>query len=138
VVVVLLPICILGVFIFKEAVSIYALFSSSGAGGFSFEKGIEEIEFAVQSIIPGFSLDVGAYIQQFANFIAQNLGSIFAGTASTIFLFFITLMGTFYFFRDGKEFTKFLVQLSPLIDAQDEKILKRLSGAIRSVALGTV
>lgn len=136
VIIVVIPLVILGSLIFKEALSVYSLFSSGTQ--LSIERQITDFEQAVRTVLPGFSIEVTAYIQQFANFIAENIGSIFAGTASTIFLFFIALIASFYFFRDGKEFTKYLVQLSPLPDDQDEKIIQRLANAIRSVALGTV
>lgn len=134
--VVIIPLAVLGSFIFREALSIYTLFNNSSQ--FQFETAVTDIERVVQTIIPNFSLDVAGYIQQLANFIAQNIGSIFAGTASTVFLFFIAMIAAFYFFRDGRTFTTYLIQASPLPDDQDEKIIKRLGRAIRSVALGTV
>lgn len=135
-VVVILPLVLLGSFLLKEALSVYSLFNNGTQ--FGFEQTVSDIQSFVQVLIPSFQLDIAAYIQQFANFIAHNIGSIFAGTASTVFLFFIALIASFYFFRDGRDFTKFLVQMSPLPDDQDEKIIKRLANAIRSVALGTV
>ncbi len=77
-------------------------------------------------------------VQQTARFIVDHLVSLFAGTASTIFLFFIALFACYYFFKDGKYFTTYLIKLSPLKDVDDQLILTRLALAVRSVALGTV
>jgi predicted PurR-regulated permease PerM len=134
--VVIVPIALLGSLLLREAASIYSLFSSSEQ--FSLERSLADLEQFIQTFIPAFTLDITSYVQQFANFVAEHVTSIFAGTATTLFLFFISLIAIFYFFRDGQAFTKFLVQISPLPDAQDEKILKRLAVAIRSVAIGTV
>ncbi|MEZ4200094.1 MAG: AI-2E family transporter [Candidatus Paceibacterota bacterium] len=41
-------------------------------------------------------------------------------------------------FRDGREFTKLLIKISPLPDDEDTLILKRMATAVRSVATGTV
>lgn len=46
------------------------------------------------------------------------------------------MIGAFYFFRDGRAFTKRLVTISPLPDSEDELILARLAQAVRSVATG--
>ena len=99
---------------------------------------MSKIESFVQSFIPSFSLNTANVIQQTASFIANHIVGIFADTASTLFQFFIALIASFYFFRDGKFFTSYLVKLSPLNDESDLLVLKRLGTAVRSVALGTV
>jgi predicted PurR-regulated permease PerM len=134
--VVVAPLGVLASFILKEALSIYSLANSSS--NISFIDILTKVEVFIQNFIPGFSLDVANVIQQTASFIANHLVGIFADTASTLLMFFIALIAAYYFFRDGKYFTSYLVQLSPLKDANDELILKRLATAVRSVALGTV
>lgn len=136
VVIVIIPLVILGFFIFREATSIYRLFGPGSAA--SLEQALIGIERFVQGYVPGFTLDISGYVQQAAEFITSHISVIFTGTASTIFMFFIALIATFYFFRDGKTFTKYLVEVSPLSDAEDVVILKRLARSVRSVALGTV
>lgn len=136
VLVVLTPLIILATFIFREALSIYALVNSSGH--VSFIDFLSTIENFIKSFIPSFSLNTVNVVQQTATFIANHLMSVFTNTASTLFLFFIALIGSFFFFRDGKIFTKYLVQLSPLTDENDAFILRRLATAVRSVALGSI
>ena len=135
-IVIIVPLILLLVLILKEANSIYQIFSSSDH--ISFIDSLTRLEQFIQIIIPGFSVDIAAIAQQTASFVASHLVSLFAGTASTLFLFFIALIASYYFFKDGKQFTKYLIQLSPLKDADDVRILSRLAVAIRSVALGTV
>ena len=136
VVLVFLPLVILSSFILREALSVYALFDS--AKHLSFIDSLNTIERTVQTIIPNFNVNVAAIAQQTTGFIAEHLVSIFAGTASTLFLTFITLISVYYFFRDGKYFTEYLIRLSPLKDSDDKLILARLATAVRSVAFGTV
>lgn len=135
-IIVVIPFAFLGSVLLREAVSIYTLFSANEQ--FSLEQSLSDLEAFVQTYVPAFTLDIASYVQQFANFVAEHVTVIFAGTATTIFLFFIALIATFYFFRDGRTFTRFLIKISPLPDDQDEKILKRLATAVRSVAIGTV
>jgi len=136
IVIVILPLGLMGSLLLRETVSLYTMFNTSSYE--SFTAILNSGESMVKTFIPEFSLDVGAVVSQIANFIASHLLSIFAGTASTILYFFLTLIATFYFFRDGKLFTNYLVKLSPLKDGQDMLIISRLARAIRSVALGTV
>ncbi len=131
-----LPLTFLGSLILHEAVSIYEI--SNTTGNSSVVDTISKLETFVQNFIPSFSIDITEIVRQAASYVADNLVNIFAGTASTIFLLFISLMALFYFFRDGKYFTSFLIQLSPLKDSDDSQILRRLAVAVRSVALGTV
>lgn len=133
--VVVIPFFFLSSALVKEAVSVYNLLSNDQN---VWQVKISELEHALQTFAPTLEINTSGYLQQAASFVTSRLGSIFAGTASTVFLFFIAMIGTFYFFRDGKEFTKQLIAISPLPDGQDETILRRLALAIRSVATGTV
>ena len=134
--VIVAPSVVLGLLLFREASSIYRLFNNNSA--FSLTQTLSDIELFVQRFIPEFSMDVASYVQHAAEFVTSNIATIFTGTASTIFMFFIALIATFYFFRDGKMFTKYLVQISPLPDSEDNIILERLARSVRSVAVGVV
>lgn len=130
------PLAVITSLIFREALSVYAIINSSDR--ISFIQSVGNIEALVQKVIPNFTLDMAEVIQQSANFVVTHFVGFFTATASTLLLFFISLIATFYFFRDGKIFMKYLIQLSPLRDSYDMQILSRLAVAVRSVALGTV
>jgi predicted PurR-regulated permease PerM len=134
-IIVILPVLLLSSMILRETIAIYNLL---GRTDFSFADSLDHLETALQPYAPGLELNLTEYLRQGAQWLASHLGAIFAGTASTIFLFFISIIASFYFFRDGKAFTKRLIQISPLPDSQDELILSRLSRAVRSVATGTI
>ncbi len=119
----------------NEAVSIYNL---ANTGEVVFADSLKNFEDIIEKYAPGVEINSLEFIKQATGWLAGNVGAIFAGTASTVFLFFIAMIGSFYLFRDGKEFTKQLVIISPLPDDQDELILRRLAKAVRSVAMGTV
>lgn len=96
------------------------------------------IETRIQAFAPDFQIDINEQIKQTAQWLTGSLGAIFKGTISTIFIFFIALIGSFYFFRDGREFLQVLINASPLPNREDTAILNRLARAIRAVATGTV
>ncbi len=135
IVIVFVPIFFLASSLVNEALSVYSQTNAKVSG---FEQSIASIEHTVQLYIPGFSLNADEYAKQGAGWLAEHVGAIFASTASTIFLFFIAMIGSFYLFRDGQRFTRQLVAISPLPQAQDELILHRLAVAVRSVATGTL
>lgn len=133
--IVIIPLFFITSALVNEAVSVYKIVNSEQIG---FEGSLYSFESTVKKFLPGFELNITAYVKQSASWLASNLGAIFAGTASTIFLFFIAIIGSFYLFRDGRILIRELVRISPLPDSQDELIVKRLGRAVRSVATGTV
>lgn len=135
VVIFILPLFFITSLLVNEALDVYHVASNEQIG---VEESLQHIEENLGVFLPGFELNVTEYLKQAATWMAGNLGAIFAGTASTIFLFFIAMIGSFYFFRDGQRFTHQLIRISPLPDDQDALILKRLAVAIRSVATGTI
>lgn len=134
-VIVITPLFFVTSVLVNEAVTIYKAVSAEQLG---FEDSLNNVEAYLQLYLPGFDLDVTEYLRQSAAWLASHLGAIFAGTASTLFLFFIAIIGSFYLFRDGHTFTKSLVRISPLPDSQDDVIMKRMAIAVRSVATGTI
>lgn len=134
-VMIVLPLLWLTSILVSEAVSIYRILSH---GQYSLADSLYELEEFAATVIPSLQLDLTSYLRQGAQWAAGNLGAVFAGTASTIFAFFIAIIGCFYFFRDGRRFTKFLVKVSPLSDREDDLILRRMSAAVRGVATGSV
>lgn len=133
---VVVPFSLLASLILKEALSIYTLVNNDAS--FSLIESVAQLERFVQHIVPTFTIDVPGMIAQTASFVVTHFVGVFTATASTIFLFFIALIAAFYFFRDGRYFTEYLVRLSPLRDSYDERIIGRLAVAVRSVAVGTV
>lgn len=129
------PLMLIASALVNEAVAVYRLISAEQIG---FVDSLTDFERVVQAYIPGFELNITEYLKQAAAFLADNLGAIFAGTASTLFMFFIAMIGTYYLFKDGKAFTKRLVIISPLPDDQDDVILERMAQSLRSVLTGKV
>ncbi|OGG65954.1 hypothetical protein A2Z56_03150, partial [Candidatus Kaiserbacteria bacterium RIFCSPHIGHO2_12_45_16] len=136
VVIIILPLIFISSLFVKELVSFY---QTLGAGQeLTIEKYVLNFESVVQNYIPSFDLNITEQIRQGAEWLVRNIGAIFAGTVSTVFIILISLIGSFYFFRDGREFLKIAVKISPLPDKDDEVIFGRLAVAVRTVATGVV
>jgi predicted PurR-regulated permease PerM len=133
---IVLPLAFISSVFVREMVSFYQ--SLSMGQELPIERYITDLEQTIQAYAPGFTIDLTDQIRQSAEWLIGNLGSIFAGTVSTIFIVLIALIGSFYFFRDGREFLKILIKVSPLPDKDDTVILSRMATAVRSVATGVL
>jgi predicted PurR-regulated permease PerM len=133
---VVLPLIFISSVFVRELVSFYQ--NIDVGQEFTLEKQLTNIELKIQYYLPDFKLNLTDQLRQSAEWLVTNLGKIFAGTISTVFIIFISLIGSFYFFRDGREFLKILIKVSPLPDKDDQVIISRLAQAIRSVSTGVL
>jgi len=133
--IVILPILFISSLVVGEVVSFYKDLDS---GSLSIQDNFTLLESTIQTVIPGFQIDLAEQFKISVQWLTGNLGAIFAGTVSTIFVFFISLIGSFYFFRDGKEMLQIVIKASPLPDNEDKIIFERMARAVRSVATGTL
>lgn len=134
--VVVLPIVLISSILVREVVSFYQVLNSGEE--LSVDRYLASAETLIQTYIPGFELNLTEQLIAGAEWFTRNIGAIFAGTVSTVFIFIISLVGSFYFFRDGKEFMQVIIKMSPLPDKEDAIIFARIAQAVRSVVTGTV
>lgn len=132
---VVIPIFLISSLVVSEVVSFYQDIDN---GKISLDENFLVLESTIQSYIPNFELNLAEQIKNSAQWLTGNIGAIFAGTISTIFVFIIALIGSFYFFRDGEEMLSMVIKASPLPDNEDEIIFQRMANAVRTVATGTV
>lgn len=140
-VLIVLPLTILGILLFEESIDLYTKISEStdipALDAFAFKA-----ENFVQRFIPGFSLeivtffDVRQYADQVLGWAVDNFGSVFSSVFRAVLLFFIFILGLFYFFRDGTRFMEAAKTLSPLINTYDDKIFNKVGLAVNSVIKG--
>lgn len=135
IVIIVIPVFFVSSVVISEVLSFYRALNTDSLLMLEY---VADLELTIQGFLPGFELNLTEQIRQGAQWFAGNLGAIFAGAASTLFLFLIAIIGIFYSFRDGKRLTKWLVRVSPLPDEEDEAILARLGLAVRSVVTGVI
>ncbi len=84
------------------------------------------------------TLNVTEYIQRALEWVFSHLDTFFSGVTKVLVGLFITFFTLFYFLRDGKSFKQQVINLSPLVDTDDEMIFKRLEQAVYSVVVGSL
>ena len=133
---VIIPIFFISSIFARELISFYQTLSVGQE--LTVDHYLNNFEDILQIYVPELQLNLTEQLRDSAEWIVRNIGVIFAGTITTIFMVVISLIGSFYFFKDGREFLRILIKISPLPDREDEIILSRLAKATRSVATGVV
>jgi predicted PurR-regulated permease PerM len=127
---VVVPFAVLGTQIFHEATALYDADFSRDAS--SVIKSLEQ--FFPASMVR--SIDLTQYARGGLGWLLQHLGLIFGNIARALIGVFIFLVALYYLFKDGDQFKKQLIALSPLQDIHDELIVNKLTLAMNAVIRG--
>ncbi len=93
------------------------------------------------NIYPSVSFDsfsVTDYLQQGLEWAFGHVDTLFTGLGKVLLGIFVTFFALFYFLRDGKEFKKQIIAVSPLLDRDDEHIFQKLERAVYSIVGGSL
>lgn len=93
------------------------------------------------SLYPDYSFDsfnITTILKKGLEWAFANLDSIFTGVTKTVFSGFIMLLALFYFLRDGRELKRQIIAISPLGDADDEKIMRKMQRTIYAIFAGSI
>lgn len=69
-------------------------------------------------------------------FLANQSSDLFAAVFNSVFQFFLLLLVTYYFFKDGDAILAQVRKLLPLRSDQEDRILRRITDVIRATMLG--
>ncbi len=98
---------------------------------------IESINTSIRNYLPaGLDFDLKAQLVSLFGTLASNVKNIFTATLATVFSFLLVILTLFYFLKDGSEWRKSLMVLSPLADSDDQKIITKMSSSINAVMKG--
>ncbi len=128
-----IPLFFVGSSVFVQSQEMYNSITANGGTS----PYIAHISESLSEILPqGISLDTTKYIDDIASFLSGSATKIFTATITSVFAFLLVLLSLFYFLKDGKQWRDMLVDLSPLPDEYDQKILSKLSRAVNGVMKG--
>jgi len=133
IVVLCLPLFGIGSVVFNQSQNLYhSVVNNGNVGPF-----MSSIGNRINQILPnGVSFDINEKVSSFISFLTNNIANIFSATVSALLSFVLLLLTIFYFLKDGEEWRKTLLQLSPLSNINDQKILHRLAQTINGVIKG--
>lgn len=128
-----IPFFFVGSSVFKQSQEMYSSITSNGGT----TPYIAHISESLSEVLPqGIHIDVANRIDDLASFLSGSASKIFTSTVTTLFSFLLVLLSLFYFLKDGKQWRDMLVDLSPLPDEYDQKILSKLARAVNGVMKG--
>jgi len=133
IIVLCIPLLGIGAIVFNQSQDLYSSVVSSG----NISSFISLIGDKINELLPnGISFDINEGILSFISFLKNNIANIFSTTASLLFSFVLLLLAIFYFLKDGENWKKTLLQLSPLSSVADEKIINKLTQTVNGVIKG--
>ncbi|MEK7641500.1 MAG: AI-2E family transporter [Patescibacteria group bacterium] len=92
-------------------------------------------------LYPAYSFDsfnITTILQRALEWLFANLDVVFGGVSKIALSVFIMCLALFYFLRDGRELKRQIISLSPLGDADDERIFGKLEQTIYSIFAGSI
>ncbi len=135
-IVIMVPIALIIREVSIESYTFYTDIRDGGPGSFTVL--VEHVIKPIQKVFPEFNIDIATYAKAFSDSLISNAQGIFSSTASIALAIFIAIFGLFYMLRDGREFKKTIIELSPLTDAYDRDIIEKIERAVNSVVHGSL
>lgn len=138
IVIVFLPLGYFGARISGEATTLYSSLTSSGRFDFgaALNSFLQTNFSGVQ--LPAVTVDFNAFMSQGLKWLLQNLVPLFSGVAQVFFGAFLSLIGLFYFLRDGESLGKWVLGLVPLERQYATRIMHEMGTVASSVVRGTL
>lgn len=127
------PLLSIGVLVFKQSESVYHIVVNNTDSGTL----LDSVGNSINKFLPnGVVFDAQEKASSFISYVSSNIASIFSATIYTFFSFILILLIIFNFLKDGKKWKKEVLELSPLDDKDDEKIISRLVQSVNAVLKG--
>ncbi|MDE2019064.1 MAG: AI-2E family transporter [Patescibacteria group bacterium] len=135
--VIFLPLALFGVRIVGEATNLYSSLTGSSSGSQSaLAKVLSTVFPNLQGSTASATLDNAA--RQVLSWFIQNLGSLFSGLAQLFFTALVSLIGLFYFLKEGDALRAWVMDHTPLSRQNTEQVLGEIELVIKSVFEGTL
>lgn len=134
-IIILGPVALIVTQIFNEAQNLYASVQSDT---FDLNTSTAALQSKLQEYFPHLNIDIRAYIESALSWLLQNAGNAFSSAALAVLNLALSAIGLYYWFKDGEVVKKAMLQLSPLPDQYDTKIIDKLSVSVRSIIRGTI
>lgn len=136
--IVFVPLGFFSIRIFGEATALYGTLTAHG--GFDVGTALTNFFHAhfENLLVPNLTFNVSDYARQALTWLIQNLGSLFSGFTQIFFTAFLSLLGLFYFLKDGARLKAWVQKTIPLAPKYSEHIIVEMEAVGSSVVKGTL
>lgn len=125
------PISFLVTQIVKESTFVYNYITDNGSSLIDQAKNILPIP-------ENLDIDFKQYVENALSVLVVNLGSIFSSFTKILLNLIIFILAFYFLLKDGKKLKDYFVEVSPLEDKDDEKIVSRLKLAVSATVKGSL
>lgn len=137
--IIVIPITLLGIQVFRELTQLYQSFLNNGNGGFiSLIKDMINDVRDIFLIPEDIQINIRQYIGQTLDFLISNFGAIFSSFTKIIIDIFVFIIAFYFFLKDGVKLKNYFIALSPLDDKDDDFIVSRLKSAVSATIKGSL
>jgi predicted PurR-regulated permease PerM len=130
------PLCFVLYLLTRETVMFYEQLQANNT--FTLDGVVVYIQNLINNYFPEVTLSLSDSLRSISAWSAVHLQTIFSSIVTFALSMFISIMATFFFFRDGKRLVAWLSTISPLPTDQDSLIANRIHIAVRSVLTGVI
>lgn len=133
---IVVPLCFVLFLLTRETVLLYEQLQVSNT--YTFDDVFIYLQNLVDQYFPGTTISLTEGMKSFSAWGATHLQTLFSSVVTFALMLFISIMATFFFFRDGKRLLGWIISISPLPEDQDLLIANRIHVAVRSVLTGII
>ncbi len=141
---ILVPLTLIAQQIVHEAQQLY-LSLSVGQEQLSLGGVFGDVETTLAKYAPGLRISeaelkgsIDEYSREALAWLLGSLGGAFGGASRLLLSFFVFVIALYYLLRDGARLRKWVIEVSPLSEADDEVVSVQLESAINSVIRGSL
>ncbi len=138
VIIIFTPLVFLGLQLLQEATGLYASLAEPSGGVVGGALSSWWQKYLAPLGVPISDAGLREFLRQVLNWFIGNLGFLFASVTELILLVFLSVLGVFYFLRDGGRFKERTMSLVPLSKHYAELIFGRLEAMVNSVIRGSL
>ena len=136
--IVFVPLAFFGVRLVSETANVYASLASHQSLDFTLKVNTFVQKHFASLGLPDITFDINSVAQQGIIFFLNNFGPFFAGIGQFSFALFLSMLGLFYFLKDGAGFQKSISNMIPLAEEYKTKIVRDIGNMMKSVIEGTI
>ena len=130
-----IPMFFVGTVIFNQAQDAYYGIAN---GNLNTNTLVDKLDMSINKLMPdGFVFNTRERISEVGVFLSNNIASFFTATFNSIFAFILMIFAIFYLLKDGKEWKRNIVSLSPLSQEHSNEIFSKLKSAINRILKGS-
>ncbi|MDE2399873.1 MAG: AI-2E family transporter [Patescibacteria group bacterium] len=130
------PVLGVGALVFNQSQDVYQKVLNSNLSTVPF---LDKVNTKINDVLPtGVTFNMNQKATDFISYVYNHIANIFSTAISAFFSFILMLLIIFYLLKDGTKWKESIMQISPLGEKNNEKIISRLILSVNGVINGSL